>query len=34
MEDVLPDAKTLHEKPGLKLSRDTPMALLCDCRRV
>ena len=34
MEDVLPDAKTLHEKPGLKLARDTPMALLCDCRRM
>ncbi len=34
LEAVLPDAKTLHEKPGLKLSRDTPMALLCDCRRI
>ena len=34
MENVLPDAKTLHEKPGLKLARDTPMALLCDCRRM
>jgi SAM-dependent methyltransferase len=34
LEDVLPDEKTLHEKPGLNLSRSTPMALLCDCRRV
>lgn len=33
LEDVLPDEKTLHEKPGLKLPRETPMALLCDCRR-
>lgn len=33
LEDVLSDEKTLHEKPGLKLSRETPMALLCDCRR-
>jgi SAM-dependent methyltransferase len=33
LEDVLPDEKTLHEKPGLKLPRATPMALLCDCQR-
>jgi SAM-dependent methyltransferase len=33
LDDVLPDEKTLHEKPGLKLARETPMALLCDCRR-
>lgn len=33
LEDVLPDAKTLHEKPGLTLPRDTPMALVCDCQR-
>ena len=33
LADVLPDEKTLHEKPGLKLPRATPMALLCDCRR-
>lgn len=33
LEDVLPDEKTLHEKPGLKLSCDTPMALVCDCQR-
>jgi SAM-dependent methyltransferase len=33
LEDVLPDAKTLHEKPGLTLPRNTPMALVCDCER-
>jgi SAM-dependent methyltransferase len=30
-EDIFPDVKTLHEKPGLKVSRDTPMALLVEC---
>lgn len=34
LEDVLPDEKTLHEKPGFKLSRSTPMALVCDCWRI
>lgn len=29
--DIYPDAKTLHEKPGLKLPRATPLALLFDC---
>jgi SAM-dependent methyltransferase len=33
-EDVFPDEKTLHERPGLKLPRDTPLALLLDCRTV
>lgn len=32
LEDVLPDAKTLREKPGFTLPRATPMALVCDCR--
>jgi hypothetical protein len=31
-EDVFPDEKTLHEKPGLKIRRGTPLALLLDCR--
>jgi SAM-dependent methyltransferase len=31
-EDVFPDEKTLHEKLGLKIPRDIPMALLLDCR--
>ncbi len=31
-EDVFPDEKTLHEKPGLKLPRETPLALLRDCQ--
>jgi SAM-dependent methyltransferase len=31
MEDILPDEKTLHEKPGLKVPRDTPLALLFEC---
>lgn len=30
-EDVHPDEKTLHEKPGLTVPRDTPLALLFDC---
>ncbi len=30
-EDVFPDEKTLHARPGLKLSRGTPLALLLDC---
>jgi SAM-dependent methyltransferase len=30
-EDVYPDEKTLREKPGLKLPRATPLALLLDC---
>lgn len=34
LEDVLPDAKTLREKPGFTLPRDTPMALVCDCQRL
>jgi hypothetical protein len=32
--DVVADEKTLHERPGLKLPRDTPLALLLDCRAV
>ena len=34
LEDALPDEKTLHEKPGFKLPRETPMALVCECRRI
>jgi SAM-dependent methyltransferase len=34
LEDVLPDEKTLHEKPDLRLPRETPMALVCDCQRI
>jgi len=30
-EDVFPDEKTIHARPGLKLPRDTPLALLLDC---
>jgi SAM-dependent methyltransferase len=30
-EDTLPDEKILREKPGLKVPRDTPLALLLDC---
>ncbi len=30
-EDILPDEKTLHEKPGLRLPRGTPLALLLQC---
>ena len=30
IEDIFPDEKTLHEKPGLKVPRDTPLALLPD----
>ena len=33
LEDVLPDAKVLREKPGFTLPRNTPMALVCDCLR-
>lgn len=33
-EDVFADEKTLHERPGLKLPRDTPLALLLDCQIV
>lgn len=33
MQDVMPDEKTRHEKPGFRTSRDTPMALVCDCQR-
>jgi len=33
LEDALPDAKTLREKPGFTLPRATPMALICDCQR-
>lgn len=29
--DVFPDEKTLREKPGLKLPRGTPLALILDC---
>lgn len=32
IEDVYPDDKTLHEKTGLKVPRDTPLALMLDCR--
>jgi SAM-dependent methyltransferase len=32
-EDISPDEKTLHEKPGLKVPRDTPLALLLDCQK-
>jgi len=32
IEDIFPDEKTLHEKPGLKVPRDTPLALLFDCQ--
>lgn len=32
VEDIFADDKTLHEKPGLKLPRATPVALLLDCR--
>jgi SAM-dependent methyltransferase len=31
-EDIFPDEKTLHGKPGLKIPRETPLALLLDCR--
>ena len=31
--DVHPDQKTLHERPGLKLPRDIPLALVLECRR-
>ncbi len=31
LEDVYPDDKTLHEKTGLKVPRDTPLGLLLDC---
>jgi SAM-dependent methyltransferase len=31
-EDIFPDERTLREKPGLKVSHDTPLALLLDCR--
>ncbi len=30
-EDVYPDEKTFHARPGLKLSRSAPLALLLDC---
>jgi ubiquinone/menaquinone biosynthesis C-methylase UbiE len=33
-EDVYPDESTLHEKPGLKVPRGTPLGLLCHCRRI
>ncbi len=33
-EPVQPDDKTIHAKPGLKLPRDTPLALVLDCRVV
>jgi SAM-dependent methyltransferase len=32
LEDVYPDEKTLHEKAGLRVPRDTPLGLLRDCR--
>ena len=32
-EDVFPDEKTFHARPGLKLPRATPLALLLDCQR-
>lgn len=33
-EDLFTDEQTLHARPGLKLPRDTPLALLLDCRAV
>jgi SAM-dependent methyltransferase len=33
-ESVRSDDKTIHAKPGLKLPRDTPLALVLDCRAV
>ncbi len=33
-EDVDADEKTLHEKPGLKVPRGTPLAALCECHAV
>lgn len=32
--DVLPDQKTLHERPGLTLPRDTPLALFFQCQPI
>ena len=32
-QDILPDEKTLHEKPGLKVSSGTPLGLLFLCHR-
>jgi SAM-dependent methyltransferase len=34
IEDVHPDDRTLHEKAGLKMPVNTPLALLYDCVRV
>jgi SAM-dependent methyltransferase len=31
-EGVIPDEKILREKPGLKVPRDTPLALVLDCQ--
>ena len=31
-EDVFADEKTLHAKPGLKLPRGAPLALILDCK--
>ncbi|HEX9037762.1 MAG TPA: class I SAM-dependent methyltransferase [Ktedonobacterales bacterium] len=33
-EDIFADERTRHERPGLKLPRDTPLALVLDCRAV
>jgi SAM-dependent methyltransferase len=33
-DDVFADEKTFHARPGLKLPRDTPLALPLDCRAV
>ena len=32
LEDVYADEKTRHEKSGLSVGRNTPLALICDCR--
>ncbi len=33
-EDLLPDERTPHEKPGMKVPLDTSMALLLECARL
>lgn len=33
-QDIHPDEKTLHEKPGLKVSYGTPLGLLFNCHHV
>lgn len=34
LSDVLPDAKTLHDKPAMRLPRATPLAFLLECDKV